>query len=242
MRKLIDAYYRLLDLLLVATVAILIIPVTLQIFSRYTALIPRYIWTEELARFLFIWMIMLGAMVGVRDGTHFDVDVWPRARAARQRAAARSSPTCSCWCSRWCSSGAASEFVAVRLEPDLRARRAADVADLHRLAAGRRHLGAVPGRALAAPTCASWRAAARRRHERRRRCSRRRMAALILFGVFFVLMVAARAGRVRARPRLPADARHRAAAVADDPASTRRSRPTTRSSCWRCRSSCSPPT
>ena len=30
-----------------------------------------------MARFLFIWMVMLGAMVGVRDGSHFDVDVWP---------------------------------------------------------------------------------------------------------------------------------------------------------------------
>ncbi|MEO5772247.1 MAG: TRAP transporter small permease [Burkholderiaceae bacterium] len=72
------AYSRLLSWLLVATVAILIIPVSLQIFSRYTALIPSYIWTEEMARFLFIWMIMIGAMVGIRESTHFDVDVWPR--------------------------------------------------------------------------------------------------------------------------------------------------------------------
>jgi TRAP-type transport system small permease protein len=77
MRKLIDGYYRLLSWLLVATVAILIVPVSLQIFSRYTALIPSYIWTEEMARFFFIWMIMLGAMVGIRDGAHFDVDLWP---------------------------------------------------------------------------------------------------------------------------------------------------------------------
>ena len=60
-----------------ATVAILIVPVTLQIVSRYTALIPSWIWTEELSRFLFIWMIMLGAMIAVREGTHFVVDVWP---------------------------------------------------------------------------------------------------------------------------------------------------------------------
>ena len=50
---------------------------TLQIISRFTALIPAWIWTEEMARFLFIWMVMLGAMIGVRDSTHFDVDVWP---------------------------------------------------------------------------------------------------------------------------------------------------------------------
>jgi TRAP-type transport system small permease protein len=77
MRKLIEGYYRLLDWLLAATVGILVIPVTLQIVARFTQLIPHWIWTEEMARFLFIWMVMLGAMVGIRDGSHFDVDVWP---------------------------------------------------------------------------------------------------------------------------------------------------------------------
>ena len=77
MRKLVAGYYRLLNWLLVASVAVLIIPVSLQIFSRFTALIPSYIWTEEMARFCFIWMIMIGAMVGIRDGAHFDVDLWP---------------------------------------------------------------------------------------------------------------------------------------------------------------------
>jgi TRAP-type C4-dicarboxylate transport system permease small subunit len=77
MRTFIAGYYRLLNWLLVASVAILIIPVSLQIFSRFTALIPSYIWTEEMARFCFIWMIMIGAMVAIRDGAHFDVDLWP---------------------------------------------------------------------------------------------------------------------------------------------------------------------
>ena len=62
---------------MIGAVAVLVVPVTLQIISRYTALIPAYIWTEELARFMFIWMVMLGAMIGVREGTHFEVDVWP---------------------------------------------------------------------------------------------------------------------------------------------------------------------
>jgi TRAP-type C4-dicarboxylate transport system permease small subunit len=86
MKRLIEAYHRLLTRLMVATVAILVVPVTLQIVARYTQLIPSYIWTEEMSRFLFIWMIMLGAMIGVREGTHFEVDVWPelgrRANAA----------------------------------------------------------------------------------------------------------------------------------------------------------------
>jgi TRAP-type transport system small permease protein len=84
-------YARLLSWLLASTVAVLIIPVSLQIFSRYTQLIPAYIWTEEMARFLFIWMVMIGAMVGVREGSHFEVDVWPelgaKATAALQLAA-----------------------------------------------------------------------------------------------------------------------------------------------------------
>jgi len=86
MKTLIDLYHRLLTALLVATVAVLVVPVSLQVISRYTQLIPSYIWTEELSRFLFIWMVMLGAMVGIREGTHFEVDVWPelgrRANAA----------------------------------------------------------------------------------------------------------------------------------------------------------------
>jgi len=77
-RTLVDWYYRLLSWLLVFLIAVLIIPVSLQIFSRYTELIPSYIWTEEMARFLFVWAIMIGAMIGVRDGTHFIVDIWPR--------------------------------------------------------------------------------------------------------------------------------------------------------------------
>jgi TRAP-type C4-dicarboxylate transport system permease small subunit len=80
------AYAKLLQFLLAACVGVLIVPVTLQIISRYTALIPSYIWTEEMARFLFVWAIMIGAMVGVREAQHFEVDVWPtlsrRAEAA----------------------------------------------------------------------------------------------------------------------------------------------------------------
>jgi len=69
--------HRLLNGLLALLVAVLIVPVFLQIFSRYIGFIPRYIWTEELARFCFIWIIMLGAMIGVRESTHFDVDLLP---------------------------------------------------------------------------------------------------------------------------------------------------------------------
>jgi TRAP-type transport system small permease protein len=65
---------------------LLVVPVTLQIVARYTDLIPRYIWTEEAARFLFVWIIVIGASIAVRERTHFDVDVLPRPSTARGRA------------------------------------------------------------------------------------------------------------------------------------------------------------
>lgn len=77
-RALLDAYYRLLQLLLTVLMAAVIIPVSMQILSRYTGLIPRFIWTEEIARFCFVWIILIGSMIAVRDDTHFDVDLLPR--------------------------------------------------------------------------------------------------------------------------------------------------------------------
>jgi TRAP-type C4-dicarboxylate transport system permease small subunit len=77
MRRFIARYHALLNALLGISVAMLVVPVTLQIVARFTELIPHWIWTEEMARFLFIWMVMLGAMIGVREATHFEVDVWP---------------------------------------------------------------------------------------------------------------------------------------------------------------------
>src|SRR5215510_8242164 len=77
-RRFTRAYAALLSWLLALSVAVLVLPVSLQIISRYTALIPSYIWTEEMARFLFVWTIMIGAMIGIRESSHFEVDVWPQ--------------------------------------------------------------------------------------------------------------------------------------------------------------------
>lgn len=87
-RRFTAAYAALLSHLVVVSIAVLLIPVGLQIFSRYTALIPSYIWTEEMARFLFVWTISIGAMIGVRESTHFEVDVMPEL-SPRFEAAAR---------------------------------------------------------------------------------------------------------------------------------------------------------
>jgi len=85
----IGALYRTLQVLMTVLMALLIVPVVLQVFSRFTSLIPRYIWTEEVARFCFIWIIMLGSMIAVRDDTHFDLEVLPMPKTAHGRALGR---------------------------------------------------------------------------------------------------------------------------------------------------------
>jgi len=89
MKGLIDGIYRGLQFLLTLLMASLIVPVALQILSRFTHWIPHYIWTEEVARFCFIWIIMLGSMIAVRDETHFDLEVVPMPKSARGQALAR---------------------------------------------------------------------------------------------------------------------------------------------------------
>ncbi len=89
MRAALDLYYRLLKVVLTLLMAGLIIPVGMQILSRYTGLIPRFIWTEEIARFCFVWIILIGSMIAVRDGTHFDVDVLPHSADPRVELAMR---------------------------------------------------------------------------------------------------------------------------------------------------------
>jgi TRAP-type C4-dicarboxylate transport system permease small subunit len=89
MRRLIALYHRFLKLVLGVLMGVLIVPVSLQIFSRYLGFIPRYIWTEELARFCFIWIILVGATIAVRDGTHFTADFLPHPASRRLEAVMR---------------------------------------------------------------------------------------------------------------------------------------------------------
>jgi TRAP-type C4-dicarboxylate transport system permease small subunit len=63
---------------------LLLVPVLLQVLSRFIPVIPRYIWTEEIARFAFIWIILIGSSIAVRDQSHFHVDVLPKLSPKRE--------------------------------------------------------------------------------------------------------------------------------------------------------------
>jgi TRAP-type C4-dicarboxylate transport system permease small subunit len=87
-KRFLEGYAWVLRKAMTLLLGLLVIPVTLQIVSRYTEWIPRYIWTEEAARFFFIWMIMLGSTIAVREQTHFNVDVLPKPKTPQGKAVA----------------------------------------------------------------------------------------------------------------------------------------------------------
>jgi TRAP-type C4-dicarboxylate transport system permease small subunit len=57
--------------------ALFTVVVAYQVFSRYVDFVPRFIWTEEISRFSFIWMLFLGTAVAVRKKRHFVIDLFP---------------------------------------------------------------------------------------------------------------------------------------------------------------------
>jgi len=71
--------------LLVALVAMLVISVAWQVFSRYLLTDPSP-WTEELARFLLIWVGMLGASYAFREKAHLGLELLPEKLAGKPAA------------------------------------------------------------------------------------------------------------------------------------------------------------
>jgi len=51
-----------------------IVVVTAQVLFRYV-LNRSLAWTEELSRYLFVWIIFLGAALAIRDATHIRIDM-----------------------------------------------------------------------------------------------------------------------------------------------------------------------
>lgn len=89
MRRLLRIYHLFLVVLLGILTILLLIPVGMQVLARHGEIVPNYLWTEEMARFTFIWMVMLGSAVAVREHAHFDIDLLPPPKTAFGTLAAR---------------------------------------------------------------------------------------------------------------------------------------------------------
>lgn len=61
------------DLFVAAGIAIMGLALALQIFMRYVLNMPL-VWSEEFARYLFVWVAFVGAGYGVRRGIHISME------------------------------------------------------------------------------------------------------------------------------------------------------------------------
>ena len=64
-----------LDGMCVLLLAGVLVVVTFQVLNRFLLSIPAA-WSEEAARYLFVWLSLLGAVRGVRDRSHLQVDLF----------------------------------------------------------------------------------------------------------------------------------------------------------------------
>ncbi len=62
-----------LEILVMVVVAVLVVDVLWQVFTRYV-LKNQSSWTDELAIFLLIWVALLGAAVALNRGAHLGID------------------------------------------------------------------------------------------------------------------------------------------------------------------------
>jgi TRAP-type C4-dicarboxylate transport system permease small subunit len=73
MTKLKNILDKCLEVLVMVSVAVLVIDVLWQVFTRFVMGDPSS-WTEELATFLLIWVALLGSAVALGRGAHLGID------------------------------------------------------------------------------------------------------------------------------------------------------------------------
>ena len=92
--KLIDAICRLFSVLMVACLALMVVMVFGNVVLRY-GFNSGITVSEELSRWLFVWMTFLGALVAMREHAHLGTDMLvARLPPARQEGLLRARRTC----------------------------------------------------------------------------------------------------------------------------------------------------
>ena len=74
MNKLIDYYCKVIGYLIAALMAVMVVLVFGNVFMRY-ALNSGFTLSEELSRWLFVWMTFLGAVAALRENGHLGTDM-----------------------------------------------------------------------------------------------------------------------------------------------------------------------
>jgi TRAP-type C4-dicarboxylate transport system permease small subunit len=68
----------------IAMFVILFFILLLQVVSRFVLADP-FFWTEELARYLFIWVVLIGSSEAIRTRTHIGMELVPNLLGERHR-------------------------------------------------------------------------------------------------------------------------------------------------------------
>ena len=73
-------FHKVVRLFLTILLFVLLILLTYQVVSRHFPILPQILWSEELARFLFIWLILIGSAQAVVADGHFVIDVFENSK------------------------------------------------------------------------------------------------------------------------------------------------------------------
>jgi TRAP-type C4-dicarboxylate transport system permease small subunit len=74
-QKSISLLHTMVAILQAILLGILLCLVVYQVGARWLPFVPRALWTEEISRFLLVWVIFLGGAIGVRERSHFVLEV-----------------------------------------------------------------------------------------------------------------------------------------------------------------------
>ena len=72
------------EIICVGLLISILVVTTLQVFSRYVLGNP-FEWTEELARFLMIWLVFFGASAGIKRNAHIKIEFFSSKFSGKSR-------------------------------------------------------------------------------------------------------------------------------------------------------------
>jgi|JFJP01.1.fsa_nt_gi TRAP-type transport system small permease protein len=75
LEKAVSAIHKALAVFQAVLLGALLFLVVYQVGARWIPFVPRALWTEEISRFLLVWVIFLGGAIGVRERSHFVLEI-----------------------------------------------------------------------------------------------------------------------------------------------------------------------
>lgn len=84
LKKIGRAYDKLEEILLAGTLGFTVVLIFVQVIARYV-FNHSISWSEELSRYMFVWLIWLGTSMAARNNAHITVDVIPNKFHGRSR-------------------------------------------------------------------------------------------------------------------------------------------------------------